>query len=724
MPIDLTQELALLNQQAADLLAKYDLAFARLDQTSQQYAQQLASQIQDYLTQLESAKTNSVNEIALKLSEALAQLNAIIESANIPIVVELPNVTATSQVAISYPSSFTFTSKSLLNNGFIDHFIVDWGDGSNIETIIANNNSATSTHTFTGQAGANYTISIIAVDNFGNKSPAKLFTVTLVNNAPPTAPTVSVPQAPVVGSFTMTISGSTDPEGQAITYEIQNIPQGFVFSKTQGIIENEQITVQVPTVTQKTIYTFDVVAVDGLGAISTPTTVSITVVPCTYNKFAYFQSGIALNATASYNELITVNDGIVLFTNNNPIKVYKFDFELNPIIAKEISFVNPPNEYHVFTDQKNIYITTKFVNTTNNIGKLYIIVLDSNLNVLQEHSFNIPANLQYYPSLVKLPDGTFVAKYWDVETIGTSSPTVPRFIKFDSSFLKTDEFFVYNNQSGYERFWAYDLDVDENGNLFVVGGLLANNGLTGSFHGVIVKFDSLLSIQGYLAVQKAAQDCNTKSRSMKYANGKLYFTGTQNCRSNFWFGEVDANTLNLLNYFNPAISGVSATDIRVKPYSIEVIGNKVYALYGLLKDINADGVYDNNIAILEYDTTTSQVSKLYTMAVKKNTDYLNNSSGITQVNNIPVVWLTESSQQIDQIIGFLPDSANVSNTDLLSPVEINIRNLNTTGLTNASLYNATLALTKTASNTVSKVAESVVSQIVDIPLPTVTLFSI
>jgi len=53
---DLTQELALLNQQAAELLKKYDQAFARLDEKSQEYAKQLADQIVKYLGQIDYAK--------------------------------------------------------------------------------------------------------------------------------------------------------------------------------------------------------------------------------------------------------------------------------------------------------------------------------------------------------------------------------------------------------------------------------------------------------------------------------------------------------------------------------------------------------------------------------------------------------------------------------------------------------------------------------------------
>jgi len=722
MAADITQELALLNQQAAELLQKYNLAFDRLDQKSQELATQLANQVQTYLQQLQNTTDDGLLQLATKIQDGLAQLKAIIDAANVPIVVELPSVAGSAQVATGYPVSYSFSSKALLNGAVIDHFIVDWGDGTS-ETVPATNNIASANHTFQGQAGGSYTISVIAVDNFGNKSPAKLFKVSLVDNAPPTQPIVNAPQYPVSGSFTMTISGSTDPEGQTVTYSILNIPQGFVFSKTQGITDNEPITAQVPSVTQNTTYTFDVVAVDALGATSQPVTVSVTVAPTTPDKFVYFQSDVALVGDSVYNELITVQDGIVLFTNTNPVRVYKFDFGLNPVKAKEITLVNPSVSYQIYTDGTKIYLTAKSANATNNIGKLYIITFDKDLNVLAEDTFNIPATTQYFPSLTQLPDGSFVVKFLDTETFGTATKTIPRFLHLDSSLLKVDEFYIYNNQAGYEAFSVYDLDVDANGNIYGVGELFANNGVTGSLHGVVFKLDQLLSLSVYLAVQRATQDCNTKTWAMKHANGKLYFTGMHGCGSYFWFGEVDATTMQLLNYFDPALSStnISASDTRSKPGHIEVIGNKVYALYSLRKDINANGTSDENVAILEYDITTSQVTKLYTIAVKKNTNYWA-TAGITQVNGFPVVWLSEGSQKIDHIVGYLPDT--VSDIDLLAPVEVNVRNINTAGLANETLYHATLALTKVSSNTVTKVTESAIFQIVDIPLPNVTPFSI
>lgn len=277
MPTDLTLELANLNDRARQLLEVYENSFNRLGQKSQEYAQQLADQIQNYLSQLQTAKDDALADITNSLNNAISQLNAILESGAFTRVVSIPTITGLNTASIGYSTSWQVSAESYLDeNVSIDKFIVDWGDG-NTEEIPATSNTATITHTYTGAEGETKTISVIAVDTLGNKSKPATLQVSLVNNQPPTSPTINAPDNVLSGKdFTITISGSTNPEGGIVTYKIIDSPD-FTFSKTENIQDNEEITVTPPTVDTDTTFQIKAVAIDEQGLQSDVSAINILV---------------------------------------------------------------------------------------------------------------------------------------------------------------------------------------------------------------------------------------------------------------------------------------------------------------------------------------------------------------------------------------------------------------------------------------------------------------
>lgn len=70
-------------------------------------------------------------------------------------------------------------------------------------------------------------------------------------------------------SATFSISGATDSEGDAIHYKIINDSNAIIsFSKTDGILENETITISATLVSEDTVANFRIFAVDSNGNVS------------------------------------------------------------------------------------------------------------------------------------------------------------------------------------------------------------------------------------------------------------------------------------------------------------------------------------------------------------------------------------------------------------------------------------------------------------------------
>ena len=274
---DLTTELTELNSSARALLAKYEESFARLDAHSQEYAQQLAQQINDGLSALQSTKDGSLDAIMAKTQEGINALQRLIDGGVGAKVVKTPTISGPQAASIGHQATWSFASESFLGEHVtIASFEVDWGDG-NTETIAATNGGATVAHTYSGNENDTYTVQVRAVDSIGNKSEPATASVRLVANQPPTAPAVDAPEEVTKNAqFSIKIHSSTDPDGDRVYYKILDTGL-FAFSKTDNIAENEEITVIAPDVNADTTLSFSVAAVDSTGLASKTNIVSMLV---------------------------------------------------------------------------------------------------------------------------------------------------------------------------------------------------------------------------------------------------------------------------------------------------------------------------------------------------------------------------------------------------------------------------------------------------------------
>jgi len=278
---DLATEVANLNINAAELLAKYDSAFAALGEAGD----------------------------AIK-----AELEAIIATENIKsIVVSTTAITGNDIVVNSYSTDFTLNAIAYLDGVDIAYFEVDWGDDTALQTVNATNNQAIASHVFAdGAIGDIYTFKVTAVDTLGNKGSQTTKSVTVADNHAPTAPTVSsVAEISKLNTFDIAMSGSTDTDGDSIIYSLSS--SVFTFSKSTGIAENEVVTVTAPDVTDDTAYTFEAVAVDSKGMQSTVTTTTVTVLAITHGDIGVagergFGVGIAPTLPTGFSEMTGTTD--------------------------------------------------------------------------------------------------------------------------------------------------------------------------------------------------------------------------------------------------------------------------------------------------------------------------------------------------------------------------------------------------------------------------------
>ena len=286
---DLATELAELNSNARDLIAKYNSSFDRLDEKSQELAEKLVNDINGYLDELKKAKDDSLSEIVEKLNNGINELKTIIESGEFTRVITQPVIDLSGVVSAGYEKSFSVSAKSLLNGAEIEKFEVTIG--TDLIEVNAIDGKADITYKFDGNVGDKVSISVIAVDNLGNKSTKTTKEVELVENTPPTVPVVNAPsEVTKNSSFTITISGSSDNEGDSVTYKIKDTGN-FSFSKSEGIAENEEVEVTAPSVDEDTTLTFSVVAVDSNGLESEAVSVSILVKISGYGTVDIFGDG-------------------------------------------------------------------------------------------------------------------------------------------------------------------------------------------------------------------------------------------------------------------------------------------------------------------------------------------------------------------------------------------------------------------------------------------------
>jgi len=245
---NLADEVASLNINATLLLEKYDGAFTALGEAGELIKLELESVVQDAENRLENT-----------------------------MVVSTTAINSNSVVVNGYATDFTLNAIAYLESIEVASFEVDWGDGSTKQTVPASNSSALISHTFTnGVLGATYSVKVTATDSLGNKGAMATKVVTIADNHAPTAPTVTTPnEVSKLDTFEITMAGSTDADGDAITYTLTS--SHFTFSKSVGIVANEVITVTAPDVEDDATYTFTARAVDARGMSSTSVVKSVLV---------------------------------------------------------------------------------------------------------------------------------------------------------------------------------------------------------------------------------------------------------------------------------------------------------------------------------------------------------------------------------------------------------------------------------------------------------------
>ena len=113
---------------------------------------------------------------------------------------------------------------------------------------------------------------------------------------------------------TMRISGGSDVEDSTITYTIKDVNSGFTFSRMNSITSSTAVSVTVPKVAAVTQAKFNIYAVDSLGEISAPKTVTVTVNPVYVQvtpSITYPTAGISVPAEftariSAYNDYVDV----------------------------------------------------------------------------------------------------------------------------------------------------------------------------------------------------------------------------------------------------------------------------------------------------------------------------------------------------------------------------------------------------------------------------------
>jgi len=126
----------------------------------------------------------------------------------------------------------TLSADSALLDGVISSFEVNWADGSSSETVSATNEAATVSHTYPSDQtdGTQITITVVAIDDKGNRSASVDYTATYVDNQPPGGTIVNNYSTTwstddVITCFDVTFSGATDPDGTICYYAVTNISE-------------------------------------------------------------------------------------------------------------------------------------------------------------------------------------------------------------------------------------------------------------------------------------------------------------------------------------------------------------------------------------------------------------------------------------------------------------------------------------------------------------------
>lgn len=254
---DLSNEVALLNINATALLEKYDDCFKRLDDTGDVIKGEIEALIYDAENRLEISRVVS--------SVAVSGNNSVVNG---------------------YSTDFTFNAISYLDeNVYVDKYYIDWGDGSSEEILDHNSDIGNiANHVFNdGSVDDTYMIKVYAKDTIGNRGNTVEYEVTITENNAPTTPTINtIDESNSESTFELTLSGSTDPDGDGISYELNS--EIFTFSKTSNISENETILVTVPNLVSDTNATILANAKDSKGLKSTTAIKNITLKASSMNR--------------------------------------------------------------------------------------------------------------------------------------------------------------------------------------------------------------------------------------------------------------------------------------------------------------------------------------------------------------------------------------------------------------------------------------------------------
>ena len=123
------------------------------------------------------------------------------------VVVGTPVITSNNTSVSGVTYAVNLSAVSSLANGSIASFEIEWWDGAK-QTVSASSNSASTSKSITGTIGQQLTFSVVAVDNFGNKSLAATKTVEIVSITINT-PSITAPTNGATGQMdTFTITSS------------------------------------------------------------------------------------------------------------------------------------------------------------------------------------------------------------------------------------------------------------------------------------------------------------------------------------------------------------------------------------------------------------------------------------------------------------------------------------------------------------------------------------
>lgn len=189
--------------------------------------------------------------------------------------------------AIVKPSS-TYTGIKLNGMTDVDGQSLTYSIVSdNVGVTFSKSNGLTANESFdviVGAVARNTTVTFTVTGSDGLETVTKTFT-TKINNLPTTTfesgtsiklPNYLIPNS--VNPFTM--NGSTDVDGQTLTYAISCDNVDVVFSKSSGIVADESINITVPdTIARNTVLTFTITISDGLETVTNSFTRRINNLP-------------------------------------------------------------------------------------------------------------------------------------------------------------------------------------------------------------------------------------------------------------------------------------------------------------------------------------------------------------------------------------------------------------------------------------------------------------